>query len=101
MILITGCQEPTIGYFPTIDNNDLSWKMEPWMGMVRVSLGLYNTREDLDFFSNSLNDIVKKKDWYKKQYKIDELGNYIHREFKFTGDQYFNMPSIIDEELNR
>tara|TARA_S200000501_G_scaffold378919_1_gene444989 strand:+ start:6515 stop:8005 length:1491 start_codon:yes stop_codon:yes gene_type:complete len=84
-----------------IKHIDNPWHIEPWMGMVRVSLGLYNTREDLDYFSTALNDIVQKKNWFKKQYTIDTYGNYIHKEFKFTGEEYFNMPMILDEELNR
>ena len=84
-----------------IKDMDNPWHIEPWMGMVRVSLGLYNTREDLDFFATALNDIVKKKDWFKDKYSIDSQGNYIHKEFKFTGEEYFNLPSILDEELSR
>ena len=26
-------------------DDHLSWKVEPWMGMVRASFGLYNTTE--------------------------------------------------------
>jgi len=84
-----------------IKNIDNPWHIEPWMGMVRVSLGLYNTHEDLDFFATALNDIVQKKHWFKEKYSIDTEGNYIHKEFKFTGEEYFNMPSILDEELHR
>ena len=32
---------------------------------------------------------------------IDKNGNYVHGEFKFTGEEYYNIPSIIDEELNQ
>ena len=82
-----------------IKDLDNPWHIEPWMGMVRVSLGLYNTRDDLDFFANALNDIVLKKKWFKSQYKIDVNGVYIHNEFKFTGEEYYCLPSIIDQEL--
>ena len=30
-------------------DDHLAWKVEPWMGMVRASIGLYNTKNDIDF----------------------------------------------------
>lgn len=84
-----------------IKNLDNPWHIEPWMGMVRVSLGLYNTREDLDYFANALNDIVNKKEWFKNKYKINENGEYTHVEFRFSGEEYFNLSSIVEEEIKR
>lgn len=38
-------------------------------GMVRVSLGLYNTHNEIDILVNTLKDIVNNKDKYLKKYK--------------------------------
>jgi cysteine desulfurase / selenocysteine lyase len=84
-----------------IKNLDNPWHIEPWMGMVRVSLGLYNTREDLDYFASALNEIVNKKEWFKNKYNINENGDYIHSEFRFSGEEYFNLTSIVEEELKK
>ena len=40
-----------------IDN----WSIEPWMGMVRVSFGIYNTISDIDIFIHAIKDIIVKQ----------------------------------------
>jgi len=75
------------------------WHIEPWMGMVRVSLGLYNTEDDIKQFIDALVDIIENKDHYKNKYKVNPKGDYVHKEFNFSHEHYFHLPSIINEEI--
>ena len=43
---------------------------------------------------------VNKREWFKSCYKIDKEGNYSHYDFQFTGEEYYDIPSIINEEIN-
>ena len=75
------------------------WHIEPWMGMVRASFGIYNTEQDINYFISSLNHIVNNKDYYKKQYKATSNGDYAHKTFKFSSTQYFKLTDSIASEL--
>lgn len=79
--------------------NVVDWHAEPWMGMVRVSFGIYNSEEDIRFFTESLKEIIRKKDEFISKYEINSLGDYEHKDFKFTSDEYFCITSWIDNEL--
>ena len=50
------------------EQNITSWHTEPWMGMVRVSFGLYNTKDDVDHFIYALKQIISNQDEYEKNY---------------------------------
>jgi cysteine desulfurase / selenocysteine lyase len=56
-------------------NHDL-----PFPGMVRASFGLYNTRYEIDRFLESLNRIVKNKEYYKSKYKDIPLKRRVSHE---------------------
>ena len=80
-------------------NSNLSWKMEPWMGMVRISFGIYNKKKDVDFLVSSIEKIIKNKAYYKKQYKTDNNGDYKHLNFEFSSDDFFSLTETIDQEI--
>ena len=80
-------------------DNNLSWKMDPWMGMVRVSFGLYNNKKDVDMLISSIDQIIKNKNFYKKQYHINKDGDYKHTNFNFSSDDFFSLTETIDEEI--
>ena len=81
-------------------DNHLNWKVEPWMGMVRVSFGLYNTKDDVDHFIYALKEIITKKDEYEKYYIINEHGDYEHLTFQFSCKDYFNLSQLVLDELD-
>ena len=81
--------------------NVVDWHAEPWMGMVRVSFGIYNTIDDVQFFTNSLREIIEKKDEFASKYLINDRGEYEHKTFKFTSEEYFCIPSTVMDELKR
>ena len=80
--------------------NQSPWHIEPWMGMVRASFGIYNTEQDIDYFINSLTHIVENKDYYKSQYEAISNGDYSHKTFKFSSTQYFKLTGSIASELS-
>ena len=77
----------------------LAWTVEPWMGMVRVSFGLYSTKKDVDILIKSLNLIVSKKDFYTKEYSLNSEGEYIHNNFSFSSKEYFSLTGTIDQDI--
>jgi len=77
-----------------------SWHTEPWMGMVRVSFGIYNTKSDVDHFIYALKDIISKHDEYAKQYTINNHGDYEHQTFQFSCNEYFSLSNNVQVELD-
>ena len=80
-------------------NNNTNWHTEPWMGMVRVSFGLYNTPSDVDHFIHALQDIILKKDEYASHYTINSHGDYEHQTFHFSCNEYFSLSQNVEDEL--
>ncbi len=83
----------------TVDRETDRFNIEPWMGMVRVSFGLYNTFEDVDYFINALAEIVQNREKYILFYRVNDHGDYEHKTFRFSGKEYFNVPDLLDDEL--
>jgi len=50
-------------------------------GMVRASLSLYNTRDDIQCLINALHDIEKNIDDYREHYTANDDGSYTHTSF--------------------
>ena len=76
------------------------WHIEPWMGMVRASFGIYNTIDDIDYFIDSLKEISINKEFYKTQYEAVGNGDYKHKTFHFSSKQYFKLSDSIISELS-
>ena len=76
-----------------------NWHTEPWMGMVRVSFGIYNTTSDVDHFIHALKDILLKHDQYASHYNINEHGDYEHKTFQFSCNEYFSLSQSVQDEL--
>ncbi len=79
---------------------NLHWHTEPWMGMVRVSFGIYNTEFDVDHFIHALKDIISKQKEYAKYYLINNHGDYEHKSFKFSCKDYFSLSKNVKDELD-
>ena len=80
-------------------DNHLTWKMEPWMGMVRVSFGIYNNTQEVDKLINALLVIIKQKDTFKSNYKINKNGDYQHKDFHFSSTDFFSLTGVIDQDI--
>lgn len=70
-------------------------------GMVRVSLGLYNTRADIDAAADALTHIVEHADMYRARYVpvFDGSGDWKHRDFHFDPDDLFTIEGAVDAWL--
>ena len=80
--------------------NISNWHTEPWMGMVRVSFGLYNTKEDVNRFIYAIKDIISRQDHYAKNYSINAKGDYEHNAFQFSCTEYFSLSQSVQNELD-
>jgi hypothetical protein len=68
-------------------------------GMVRASFAVYTTAEDIKMLISALNNITKRKDFYKNQYHVVNE-NYIHKTFTLKNDQRFTVLSTLEEILS-
>ena len=82
-----------------IDNN-LVWKVEPWMGMIRASFGLYSTKADIDALMNAVKEIIKDKENFSNQYTLNLEGEYIHKEFHFSSKDFFSLTGTINKDIS-
>ncbi|NOZ09176.1 MAG: aminotransferase class V-fold PLP-dependent enzyme [FCB group bacterium] len=76
------------------------WHAEPWMGMVRVSFGIYNTSADVDHFIHALAEIIRRRDEFKDLYFINDQGDYEHKTFKFKSAEYFCLNAAVENEID-
>ena len=90
--------EEEISNLDCIDNN-LAWNIEPWMGMIRASFGLYTKESDIDALINALNDITKNKEKFIQEYKLSEDGEYIHKSFTFSSKDFFSLTGTINQDI--
>ena len=70
-------------------------------GMVRVSLGLYNTRADLDACADALADLAARPGFYRAQYAPvpGSRGDWRHRTFRFDPADAFCLDEAVDAAL--
>jgi len=80
-------------------DNRLAWKIEPWMGMVRASFGIYNNKNDVNLLIDALQKIIDNKSYYTNQYNMDKNGEYLHKKFKFSSKDYFSLTGTIDQDI--
>ena len=80
-------------------DDHLTWQVEPWMGMVRASIGLYNTKKDIDSLISALSNIIQNKSTLSNEYTINQNGDYDHRQFVFSSKDYFSLTGTIDQDV--
>jgi len=70
-------------------------------GMVRVSFGLYNTKDDVDAAVEALRDLTARPDWYRRQYRpvMNGGGDWVHRNFEHPPEEVFSLESEVDDWL--
>jgi len=66
-------------------------------GMVRASLAMYSTREDVDALVAALKDIQAHGARYREEYRLDEKGEYRHSQFVPSGT--FDIFTTVDRLL--
>lgn len=70
-------------------------------GMVRASLGLYNTTDDVDRAAEALTDLADRPDWYRERYhpRLDGSGDWVHRDFEHPPEDAFSLEEEVDAWL--
>ena len=81
-------------------DNHLAWNIEPWMGMIRASFGLYNKKEDVDALLNALDEIINKKENFSNQYTLNLQGEYEHKKFHFSSKDFFSLTGTINKDIS-
>lgn len=75
----------------------------PWIkrkqGMVRASLGLYTTDDDIAALITGIRDLLARRDHYRACYEPDEAGNYRHITFKVPAQTLFDPVAALDTLL--
>ena len=78
------------------DAEDVAWQLKAWQGMVRASLGLYTTAEDIEALLAGLRDLQSRPDYYRTQYTMDAEGNFHHRTFTAPAESLFDPEAVLD-----
>jgi len=68
-------------------------------GMVRASLGLYNTEADIDYAAEALADLAARPEFYREQYQPagGGSGDWRHQSFAFEPAEVFDLNAAANE----
>ena len=83
------------------DIKELKFSLGLKKGMVRASLGLYNTREDVDALVAALEHITKNIEFYQSQYIVNENETYVHKTFYFDHKTRFSISGALDDMFKK
>jgi cysteine desulfurase / selenocysteine lyase len=68
-------------------------------GMVRASLAMHSTPEDIAMLGVALREIQANAHRYRQRYRIDDRGDYCHA--RFAPADLFDIPATVDGFLRR
>lgn len=83
------------------DAEDATALIQRRQGMVRASLGLYTTAEDIETLLAGIRDLRAQPEYYRAQYDVDSEGNFHHRNFATTTETLFDPAAALDRALAR
>lgn len=83
------------------DATDAMALLKPWQGMVRASLGLYTTEDDIAALLTGVRDLLARPDYYHDQYQLDAKGNFHHRAFSVPAETLFDPEAALERALAR
>lgn len=81
------------------DAADAEAQIQPWRGMVRASLGLYSTEDDIDALLTGVRDVLDQAEYYRTQYLVDRAGHFHHRTFDPPGETLFDPEAALEQAL--
>jgi selenocysteine lyase/cysteine desulfurase len=81
------------------DAVDVALQLKAWQGMVRASLGLYTTAEDIETLLTGLRDLQSRPDYYRAHYAADAEGNFHHRTFAAPAESLFDPEAALNRAL--
>ena len=62
-------------------------------------LWIYNDYNDVDALVIALSNIVKNKEEFFNVYKLNDSGDYEHKDFKFSSKDFFSLTHVIDQDI--
>ena len=65
-------------------------------GMVRASIGIYNTKDDIDNLIQALKEIISRKPEISKLYNSNLSGDYFHKSFKAGNINSFSTKYFVE-----
>ncbi|MDS4032230.1 MAG: aminotransferase class V-fold PLP-dependent enzyme [Candidatus Contendobacter sp.] len=83
------------------DTGDAATLLKPWQGMIRASLGLYTTDEDIEALLVGIRDLLARPDDYRALYVVDADGDFHHRTFHAPAEALFDPERALDRALAR
>ena len=57
------------------------------------------SKDDIDKLIYAFEEIINNKNNYSKQYVINEMGDFEHKEFKFSSKDFFSLTGTIDRDI--
>lgn len=84
-----------------LDTADAEARIQPWRGMVRASLGLYSTDEDIDALLAGIGDLLARPEHYRACYRADAAGEFHHRTFSVPASALFDPEALLEQALER
>ena len=81
---------------------DELWEIEDeadlplYQGMVRASIGLYSTKEDIDALNQALTSIIAQREYYISQYQRTLGDHFKHNSFTMDTQAHFNITRTLD-----
>ena len=83
------------------DAEDAAALIQRRQGMVRASLGLYTTAEDIEALLAGLRDLQARPEYYRARYDADSAGDFHHRDFTAPAATLFDPATTLDRALAR
>jgi selenocysteine lyase/cysteine desulfurase len=78
------------------DAEDTAALLDRWRGMVRASLGLYTTDDDIASLLTGISDLFDRPDHYRALYSIDADGHFVHRSFQAPAASLFDPEAELE-----
>jgi len=72
-----------------------------YQGMVRASLGLYSTKEDINSIAEAIQKISNDFPYYSAQYLETPEHRFFHKQYKQKGSDYFDIDQIVSKRMNQ
>lgn len=66
-----------------------------YQGMVRASIGLYSSKQDIDTLSTALQHILLDRECYTEQYQRTADDHFVHKTFKIKTQEYFDITKTL------
>ncbi len=78
------------------DADDAEALIVPWRGMVRASLGLYSTDEDIDALLTGVRELQAHPEQYRVHYRMGRNGNFHHQTFTVSPESLFDPEALLN-----